>query len=160
VTGASTPGSETRGHFPDRPRELTASFWLYIVTAAIGLLTLVISLAQLGSLYSRVGTKVSGVTITSDAIHTAIIFAVVGVVIRTLLIAFFALLMRGGARWSRIVLLILTLFTIASLVSNFTGGYGIAAVQTAVMIVAAILSFRRASSAWFVEEKAARLTRV
>lgn len=141
------------------PRQVTAAFWLYLVTALAHVVTIIISATQLPAAQQaaedqlqRQGTSTNGVDVSGLVGATFIVSIVVGVLF---IIAFviFDLLMRRGANWARIVLLILTILGI----TGVAGAFGIGAIGVIASIIAAVLTFLPASNAWFRAVKEQKL---
>lgn len=139
------------------PSTVTASFWLYVVGAILGIVGAIVLVAilpsQLAAGQDRLnealqGRSTNGVDvngIASGALIGGAVFSVVLTVVFSVLTLVVARMMRRGRNWARIVLAViagLQLFGVA-------GTYGAGAVHFLVMLAAAILSFLPASNAWF-----------
>lgn len=140
---------------PNAPTTVTASYWLYIVGAALGVVGAIVGFIALPAAIDqgvevarRQGTSTNGVDIEGIVRGAAIGGVVLGAVITvvfTVLTILFALRMRQGRNWARIVLAVfagLQVFGVA-------GGYGVGALHFLVVLAALILSFLPVSNAWF-----------
>lgn len=141
------------------PRQVNIGFWLYIVAAALSVVGLIISAVTVGARRTTLQHQVASAghtQLTSSDINTLItIGVVVGVVFAVIWVALFvlfAVFMRRGAGWARIVL---TIVTALSLV-NILGSYGAGALQVAAAIVATVLIWLRPSSEYFAAVRASR----
>ncbi|MBT2504177.1 hypothetical protein [Curtobacterium sp. ISL-83] len=133
------------------PRLVTVAFWLYLLTALAHVVGIIITATMLPaaqqaakSQIARSGASTHGVDMNGVVGATFVVSIVIGVLF---IIAFiiFDLLMRRGANWARIVLLIITILGI----TGVAGAYGVGAVGVIASIIAAILTFLPASNAWF-----------
>src|SRR5262245_1798846 len=97
---APRPGAESR------PKEVEASFWLWIVTLGLGLLGSLLSYQQVKAELSR-QARATNPAIDSSTIESA---TTAGIVLGLLFIVVeivFVFLMRGGRNWARIVMAVL-----------------------------------------------------
>jgi len=122
------PGAAT---VPAAPSQVTIAFWLYLVGALLSLVSLVIALALTGATKTAVENQLAaqGQHLSASAVNAlvdlsvavAVVFSVVFIVAYIL----FAMFMRRGANWARIILLILTVLTLFQI----TSGYGVGALR-------------------------------
>ncbi|WP_246854144.1 hypothetical protein [Naasia sp. SYSU D00057] len=196
MTGsASTPhppspyGSAAPAEIPPRPRPVEIAFWLYILTAALGVVGLILSASTYPALRAQAledaqrqleqqgqedvlppGTIE---TIADSAFGVGIATGVIGI----LLYVLFAIFVRRGANWARIVMTVLaglsilgTLFAIASLaLPSVTGASGaaepapgselIGILQCLCLVAATVLIWLRPSNEWFRRVKEYRRAR-
>ncbi len=142
------------------PTTVTASFWLHIVGAVLGVVGAIVGFVALPAAIEQgveiargQGTDTGGVDLEGIVRGAAIGGAVLGGVIAvafTVLTIVFALKMRQGRNWARIVLAVfagLQIFGVA-------GAYGVGALHFLVALAALILSFLPVSNAWFAARKA------
>jgi cytochrome c biogenesis protein CcdA len=140
------------------PKQVNIAFWLYLVGALLSLVSLVISVATtaaakttLQNQLSAQGQHLSDSTVNALVAFTvgvAVVFGVVFIVAYVL----FALFMRRGANWARIILLILTVLSLFQILA----GSGIGAGRFVVGAVATILIFLRPANEYFRAVKAAK----
>jgi cytochrome c biogenesis protein CcdA len=141
------------------PQQVNIAFWLYLVGALLSLVSLVISAATAGATkttlqnqLSAQGQHLSDSTLSAlvaFSVGVAVVFGIVFIVAYVL----FALFMRRGANWARILLLILTVLSLFQILS----GSGIGAGRFAVGAVATILIFLRPANEYFRAVKANKL---
>lgn len=111
------------------PRVVVASFWIWIASAALGLLSFFLGLPAL---------------LDSPAVHTAtgpgiVIGSIASAVIGALLRVFLGLFLLRGANWSRIVLTIIGVIVLLGLVATILTGDLIGLLSGIAVIVAAVL---------------------
>ena len=96
-----------------RPKEVDISFWLWISTAVLGVIGVVVMYIQIDQLQAELINSLLAQDSTVDrstAERFAAVGSVVAVVIGSLFVAaqlLSAFLMRGGRNWARIVLAVL-----------------------------------------------------
>ena len=147
-----------------RPTLVTAAFWLYIASAALsiisGIITIVSAPGQRQAIIDQLnkgnidlhGQNVH--TLADAAIAAAIGFSIVTMLFWVVTFVIFALYLRSGRNWARIILTILTALSIFNI-------FSIAGMlQFIASLVAVIFVWIPASNAWFKELKARRLPRV
>jgi hypothetical protein len=153
---------------PVRPKPVDTSFMLWMVTAGLGVLGFIVSLAVGGDIARENAAKAlrdQGKEATDSAIDAALTFGFVfaGVVAAVFfgLFLLFAFKMRAGRNWARIVLAVLGgLSLILNLVGLFGGGGGaltmiLTVVQIALVGGAIYFMFVKESAAYFVTAKRA-----
>ncbi|QJA00878.1 hypothetical protein HF024_18865 [Leifsonia sp. PS1209] len=101
------------------------------------------------------GTKLDPNTLTDAAITFGIVWAVVTLIFWALVFVLFAVFMRRGRNWARIVLTVLTVISLL----NLGGLYFIGGVQVIAAIVATILIWLKPASQYFAAVKASRAPR-
>lgn len=160
-SGMSAQPGGTRSVVPE-PKQVTISFWLYISAAAVSLISLIISLASVAATRSALqhqlsiqGQKFSSAQLDALIAVTTTIAVVIGIVFIAAYVIF-ALFMRRGANWARIVLLILTVLSLFEL----TSGYGLGALRAALGVIATILIFLPAAREYFRTVKANKVGRL
>jgi hypothetical protein len=128
----------------NRPATVTASFYIWLVTIALGLLGAVLLLVLSGSAEMSAVAQANPEAATAAIIIAAVISILVAVVQ-----LIFVFQMNAGKNWARIVLLVLAALQV---VSVLTGG-GSASWATwlglAVTVVATVLMFLPASNPYF-----------
>jgi len=156
-TGAGAGG--TRAVVP-APKQVTISFWLYIAAAAVSLISLIMSLASVATSRSALqhqlssqGQKFSSSQLDALITVTTTIAVIIGIVFIAAYVIF-ALFMRRGANWARIVLLILTVLSLFEVAS----GYGLGALRAVLGVIATILIFLPAASEYFRTVKANKVS--
>jgi hypothetical protein len=147
------------------PSQVTIGFWLYIAAAVLsvisGIVTVVVVVnsrqAALDALTNG-STTLKGITAQQAAdasIAVGTILSIITLLFWAITFTVFALLMRRGAGWARIVL---TVLTVLSLV-NIPWGYGAGGLQVVAAIVATVLIWLRPASEYFAAVKASRALR-
>jgi hypothetical protein len=121
------------------PRVVVASFWTWLASAALGLLSFALSLPAL--LASPAVSTPTGPGIVLGSIAGAII----GVAIRVVLSLF---LLRGAA-WSRIVLTVIGALVLLGLAANILTGDLIGLLSVIAVVAAAVLMWLPAARAHF-----------
>lgn len=140
------------------PMQVVIAFWLYMAAAAVSLISLVVSVATAGASRSAVQQQLSsqGQKFTSSQLDAVITLGIViAVVLGVIFIAayvIFDLFLRRGAGWARIVLLIVTVFSLFQVL----GGYGLGGLRFVLGLIATILVFLPAASEYFRAVKANR----
>jgi hypothetical protein len=143
------------------PQQVTIAFWLYIVGALLSLVSLIISLATIGSLKTTLqrqlatqGQQISDSTLNAT-IGVSITFAIIFGLLYIAAYVLFAFFMRRGANWARIVLLIVTVLSLFGILD----GYGLGAARVIVGVIATILIFLKPANEYFRAVKAAKTVR-
>ncbi len=141
VTAVCTPGTVV-GMSAPRPSTVTASFWLYLVTVVLSILSSVTGAAWMASL--RDDQSVGAGPLIGTVL--ALVIAVVQLVV--------VFRMRSGHNWARIVLLVVSVLSVLGLGFTVTGVMlglvRLVGLLTPVMvIVATILMFVPASNRYF-----------
>ncbi|WP_223227663.1 hypothetical protein [Leifsonia xyli] len=148
------------------PTTVTASFWLYIATAALSIVVGIIGIiATAGSravvldqLQRQGGTSLQGQNLdqlADTAVTIGIATLAVTTIVATVLFTLFAFLMRRGGNGARIVLTILTVLSLL----NAGSAFGLGLLLVAAAVVAAILMWLPSSNQWFAAIKASRAPR-
>jgi hypothetical protein len=149
-----------------QPRSVLWSYRLYLIGAILGAIGIVLTLVLLPAAIDAAvqsatraaqGQNTRGVDYEAVGRGVAIGSVALSVVIQVILIVLeivFARKMFQGRNWARIVLLVLAIVQILGVL----GAVGVGALQFIVLIVAAILSFLPASSAWFRSQRDVRPT--
>jgi hypothetical protein len=156
--GPTTPTANSTAVRPPVPTQVNVAFWLYIVAAVISLASVVIVFATIGLLRAAARSQLAsrGASLTSSQLDAAVTAGIiVSVVVAVVFLAayiLFAVFLRRGANWARIVLLVLTVLSLLSVTSD----YGIGALRVAVGIVATILVFLKPASDYFRDVKASK----
>jgi hypothetical protein len=146
------------------PSSVNASFWLYIAAAAVGLVSVVVgAVVGIQRIQSGLAGRVipPGTDVSPSVLNTALTVgvALAGAVGLISVVAYivFALLMRRGANWARIVL---TVLSSIALVSGIVGllGLNLLNLLVSVLVVgAAVLLYLPASNAYFAQRAAAKV---
>lgn len=143
------------------PQQVNIAFWLYIVGAALSLISLIVSLVTIGSLKDTLQRQLAaqGQQISDSALSGAVAVSVtIAIVFGILYIAayvLFAVFMRRGANWARIVLLVVTVLSLFGILE----GFGLGAARLVVGVIATILIFLKPANEYFREVKARKLPR-
>ena len=152
--GVSGTAAGAGGSTVAPPPQVNAAFWLYIAGAALSLVALIISLATVGSLKSTLMQQQSGLSdsAANAAIGISVTLAVVFGILYIAAYVLFAVFMRRGANWARIVLLIVTVLSLFGVL----GGYGVGAARVIVGVIATILIFLKPANEYFRSGRAGR----
>jgi hypothetical protein len=157
---APTPGGGQVPALPQRPRPrgVEISFWLWVGYLALGAIGVVVAFTQL----DRVRAETVNALAEDPSLDRALIERVatgffVGVLVTILVFiiaAFiFALLMRGGRNWARIVLAVLgglaVLLGLLGLVGSAGPALGMGVLQLLLLVGAIGTMFGSAANAWF-----------
>jgi hypothetical protein len=154
------------------PSSVRNAFLIYLATAALSLIGIVLTIssgawtAALAAAGDGVDSNgVSGTTL----VNTAKTVAIVAGVIFLVLFLFFAFKMRAGRNWARIVLTILSAFSIISLFSAASASITVNGqtfssdgtritgyISGVLAIIAIVLMYLGTSNAYFAAAKAAR----
>lgn len=148
---------------PPAPSTVNAAFWLYIAGAALGLVSIIVALViglvrlQSGGFPDGLptGTDVSP-TVLSTALAVGLALGLVVGLVSIAAYVVFAVLMRRGANWARIVL---TVLSAVALVSGLVGLLVLNLLNLLVsvlVVVAAVLLWQRPSNAWFARAEPPR----
>ncbi|MGJ4845368.1 hypothetical protein [Leifsonia sp. Le1] len=151
------------------PSQITIAFWLYIAAAVLsvisGIVTAISVSANRDTILQQItdslaksqtnGAKLDPNTLTDAAITFGIVWAVVTLIFWALVFVLFAVFMRRGRNWARIVLTVLTVISLL----NLGGLYFIGGVQVIAAIVATILIWLKPASQYFAAVKASRAPR-
>ena len=139
------------------PSQVNIAFWLYLVGAALSLVTLIISLATVGASKTAIqhqlasqGKHISAGTLNTLLVTTVAVAVVIGVIFIAAYVLF-AYFMRRGANWARIVLLVLTVLSLIQ-VTSIPGS-----VRFLAAAVATVMIFLRPANEYFKAVKAAKL---
>lgn len=153
-TSAHAGGASQAGSSPAAvPAQVNAAFWLYIAGAALSLVALIIALATIGPVTAQLqrnGT-LSG-SAASAAVGVSVTISVVFGILYIAAYVLFAVFMRRGANWARIVLLVVTVLSLFGVL----GGYGVGAARVVVGVIATILIFIKPASEYFRSGTAGR----
>ncbi|MFF9563779.1 hypothetical protein ACF1AJ_10565 [Leifsonia sp. NPDC014704] len=158
---ASSSPAPSAGGPVTPPQQVNTAFWLYIVGAALSLISLIVSLATVGSLKEAIQRQLAaqGQQVPDGAVDAGVAVSVtLTVIIGILFIAayvLFAYFMRRGANWARIVLLVVTVLSLFDIL----GGFGTGAARFVVGVIATILIFLKPANDYFREVKARKLPR-
>lgn len=159
---AYTAGSAAPVAAPSEPPQpVNIAFWLYIASAALsvisGIVTAIIVSGQRDQFLESL--RNSGVNDSGSAVDAVIGFAIAWAVITlifwALVFVLFAVFMRRGANWARIVLTVLTVVSLLNLLASF----GIGALQVIASVVATVLIWLKPASAYFAAVRASKAPR-
>ena len=147
------------------PSQVNLAFWLYIAAAALsvisGIVTIVVvanSRAAALRALSSGNTNLHGITAQQAAdasIAIGTVLAIITLLFWAITFTVFALMMRRGRGWARIVLTVLTVLSLL----NIPWGYGAGALQVIAAIVATVLIWLRPASEYFAAVRASRVPR-
>ncbi len=166
MSGEPSATASTGAAGSTRPSSVDAAFWLYVAGAGVGLISVAvgavvgIGLIQSGRLP---GALPPGSPDVSPGLLTAALAVgvTIGIVVGLLSIAayvLFAVPMRRGANWARIVLTVLSSIAFVSGLAGLIGpGPNLLNLLVSVLVVvAAVLLYVPASNAYFAAKAAAR----
>jgi hypothetical protein len=147
------------------PSSVNSAFWLYIAGAAMGLISVIVGAVvgihriQSGQFAGQViplGTDVSP-SVINTALAVGVALGIAVGLLSVVAYIVFAVLMRRGANWARIVL---TVLSSVALVSGLVGLLGLNVLNLLVsvlVVIAAVLLYVPASNAYFAARTAAKL---
>lgn len=174
---AYPPPAPSEDHFrstPEPPGSVQAAFWIYLLTALLSLVGVVVALT--GKTYDKAIIDAASVGSFPDAMSAQQVITlartvsiVVGMVF-LLLFLFCALMMRAGRSWARIVLTVLSVLSILTVsstgsvkVNNRTYSSAMSLISgwvgAALAVLAIVFMFMAASNAYFRAAGAARKSR-
>ena len=140
-----------------RPSDVDLAFWLWIASTLVGLISFFIALPTMGEQVQRATQLQSGQQLPPDMMAFAQVFQIVTVVVGVALAVLFAVKMRAGRNWARIVITVFAAFRVLSVLLSLSlmGG-----VEMILSIVAALLSvavvvlmFRPDAKAYFASQR-------
>lgn len=155
---------------PAEPKEVTTSFWLWIASIVLGVIGAIVAFVNVGQITSEVAAASGGADVDSSAVTTAITAALVaGAVFAIVIVALqllFAIFMRKGRNWARIVLTIFGAIGVVSALAGLAGGTSttingqtiqtsgpvsiiLSLVQAVIIVVAIVMFFRPPANAYF-----------
>ena len=147
------------------PTTVNTAFWLYIASALLSVISGIITISLVGGDHAAIVRQLQNSnadlhgqnidTLANAAVGVAIGVSIVTLIFWAVTFVLFAFLMRRGANWARIVLTVLTALSLV----NIPNGFGTAALQVVLSIVAVILIWLRPSNAWFAAIKASKAPR-
>jgi hypothetical protein len=135
------------------PSPVQASFWLWIVTAVLGLIGTVIGFTQRDAALAAVraaNTQHLDDATLQAAVTAGLAFAAVIAVVFAALYVLFAFKTRAGRNWARITLTVLTALRVLLLIPSHDLLSVLAAV---VAVVAVVLLYLPASAAFFTASR-------
>ena len=151
------------GPSPVVPSSVNAAFWLYIAGAAVGLVSVAVGVVvgiqriQSGQLAGQVippGTDVSP-SVLNTALTVGVALAGAVGLLSVVAYVVFALLMRRGANWARIVLTVLSAIALVSGLVGLLGFNLLNLLVSVLVVIAAVLLWQRPSNAYFAPRTAA-----
>lgn len=144
------------------PATVTISFWLYILSATLSVVAGLVAITGIPDSrqllldqFARQDIDLQGQTvqqIVDVTIALGIAVAIVTMIFWALVFVLFAVFMRRGANWARIVLTVLTVLSLL----NILAAYGLGSLQVLASVAAAVLLWLPASSRWFAAVKASK----
>jgi hypothetical protein len=149
---ATEPGPK-----PQPPGTINASFWLYIAGTVVGIIGTIFVASDKQRIIDSIqksNHQLSGSQLNTAA-NVALVLAVVFAVVWTVLYLLFAVKLRAGRNWARIVLTILFVLNVLSLVAN-QGTQGVEYIGTVLLAAATVLAYLPASNAYFASCKTPR----
>lgn len=150
VPGAA-PRTTATGGAGVAPKQVNTAFWLYIASAAVSLVLLIIAVATAGTVAAQVQQSTGG-KLSGAAVGASITISVIFGILYIAAYVVFAVFMRRGANWARIVLLVVTALSLFGIL----GGYGVGAVRAVLGVIATILIFIKPASEYFRSGRSAR----
>jgi hypothetical protein len=147
----NNPGSTVES----RPVTVVGAFWCFIATTVIGLVSAALIVLGKKSIEDAAhdANLPQGVDADRVADASTIVVAVLSVII-ALLFVLFAIKLRAGRNWARIVLTVVTALDVVSILVN--GGSVLGYVGLVAAVLGVVLSFTPASNAYFSRTRTAR----
>ncbi|WP_328610427.1 hypothetical protein OG943_15260 [Amycolatopsis sp. NBC_00345] len=145
--GAATP----------RPGTINGAFWAFLAATVISIVSGLLVLTQRDTLADALRKSDTGLTAqqVDQATTVALVAAVVIAVIIALLYLLFAVKLRAGRNWARIVLTVLTALQVLSLLAG-SGGSWIGYLSCLAAVIGVVLSFLPESSAYITAARTVR----
>ena len=174
-----TPGADAPGGYPAYqstpaaptaapsapPSQVNIAFWLYIAAAVLSVISGIVTVVVVANsrqaaidALTRNNTNLKGITVQQAAdasVAVGTVLAIITLLFWAITFTVFALLMRRGAGWARIVLTVLTVLSLL----NIPWGYGAGGLQVIAAIVATVLIWLRPASEYFAAVKASKAPR-
>jgi K+-sensing histidine kinase KdpD len=145
----------------EAPKQVNIAFWLYIAAAALSLIGLILSLTGIEATktamqaeFERQGTAIDASTLDA-AVNASVTVSVVLSILYLAAYVIFAVFMRRGANWARIVLLVLTALSIFEVMSP----YGLGAIRLILGVIATVLLFTGPANDYFKNAKARKIAK-
>ncbi|QRP49319.1 hypothetical protein [Amycolatopsis sp. FDAARGOS 1241] len=142
---------------PEVPATVTGAFWAFIVSTVIGIVGALLLFGQKDELIDAARRANSGLSEEqlTQAANIALGVAVVIAIIIALLYVLFAVKLRGGRNWARIVLTVLTVLQVLSLVAG-SGGTWLSYLSGLAAVIGVVLSFLGDSNTYIAASKQIR----
>jgi hypothetical protein len=148
-----------------RPQDVNLAFWLWIASLLVAITATLIAIPTMGEtaqLAAQQQAAARGTSLSPDAaasmVHLVVVSSIVGSVVGFALNVFFAVKMRAGRNWARIVITVFAvigvLFTVLGLKSGLTLALQI--VAALLYIATVVLMFRPAAKAYFATARPAQ----
>lgn len=154
---SNPPPSDSESPRPAAPSTITGAFWAFVVSTVIGIVGALLLFGQKDELIDA--ARRTNPNLSQDqldqAANIALIVAVVIAVIIALLYLLFAVKLRAGRNWARIVLTVLTVLQVLSLIAG-SGGTWLTYLSALAAVIGVVLSFMRDSNAYIAAGKQAR----
>ncbi|MGO4534734.1 hypothetical protein [Leifsonia sp. 2MCAF36] len=146
------------------PRTVEIAFWLFVAGAVLSVISGIITLATIGNQRNQIAdalknssqsAKIDVQSATDAIIAGATVWAIITLIFWAVTFVLFAVFMRRGANWARIVLTVLTVLSLLNIINGFGTGF----LQFAAAVVAVVLIWLRPSSEYFAAVKASKAPR-
>jgi hypothetical protein len=139
-----------------RPSDVDLAFWLWIASTLVGLISFFIALPTMGEQIQRAAQQ-GGQQLPPDMMAFTQVFQIVSLVVGLALAVLFAVKMRAGRNWARIVI---TVFAAVRVLSALLSLPLVGGVEMILSIVVALLSvavvvlmFRPDAKAYFASQR-------
>ncbi|MDN4614176.1 hypothetical protein P5G50_06885 [Leifsonia sp. F6_8S_P_1B] len=123
-----------------RPTVVTAAFWLWIASAAIGLIGFAVSFPSVVAATQSLSGPMAG-----GAMVGSVAGAIIGAAIRVV----FAIFLLRGANWARIVLTVLGAIIVLSLLVSIITGNVLAILELLAVVAAVVLQWLSSAKPFF-----------
>jgi hypothetical protein len=146
---------------PEAPGSVVAAFWLYLLSAVVGIVGAVLAMANRQSITdaARQANQDSGGKLTETQIDQGVTIIIVGALVFAVVVALlyllFAFKLKAGRNWARVVLTILTVLSVIALFVT-KGTTAITYVGDAAAVIATVMAFLPRSNAYFAAAKRVR----
>ncbi|MEW2499846.1 hypothetical protein ACQPXB_26900 [Amycolatopsis sp. CA-161197] len=142
---------------PAVPSTITVAFWAFVVSTVIGIVGALLLFGQKDDLIdaARRTNPNLGQAQLDQAANIALIVAVVIAVIIALLYLLFAVKLRAGRNWARIVLTVLTVLQVLSLIAG-SGGTWLSYLSALAAVIGVVFSFLGDSNAYIAAGRQVR----
>ncbi|MEU5691475.1 hypothetical protein [Actinosynnema sp. NPDC020468] len=143
--------AEVAGSTPlQAPKEVRTSFWLWIVGAAVSVISALLTLTQRDEVEQQLRDTPQGKQLSADqlaaAVNAGLLVAVLVALVFAGLYVLFAFKAKAGRNWARIVLTVLTLLGLLALLRTASV---LGVFTNLISVIAIVLLYLPASKAYF-----------
>ncbi|WIX75837.1 hypothetical protein QRX50_30695 [Amycolatopsis carbonis] len=154
---SNPPPSSSEPPRPAVPNTIAVAFWAFVVSTVIGIVGALLLFGQKDELIDaarRTNPNLSQAQLDQGA-NIALIVAVVIAIVIALLYLLFAVKLRAGRNWARIVLTVLTALQVLSLITG-SGGTWLSYLSALAAVIGVVFSFLGDSNAYIAAGRPVR----